>query len=80
MRYAIGHTPVNPVTARPRADAKAKELSAGVSPAVAMPILVERYGPRLYSLASRLCGNAADTEDMVQEVFLQAYRKWHTFR
>jgi RNA polymerase sigma factor (sigma-70 family) len=29
---------------------------------------------------SRLCGNASDAEDMVQDVFLQAYRKWHTFK
>ena len=35
--------------------------------------------PRLYTLASRLCRNAADAEDMVQDVFLQAHRKWHTF-
>jgi RNA polymerase sigma-70 factor (ECF subfamily) len=48
--------------------------------ATAIPQLVELHGPRLYSLASRLCGNASDAEDMVQEVFLQAYRKWHTFK
>ena len=48
--------------------------------ASAIPQLVELHGPRLYSLASRLCGNASDAEDMVQEVFLQAHRKWHTFK
>ena len=42
--------------------------------------MVELHGPRLYSLASRLCGHASDAEDMVQEVFLQAQRKWHTFK
>jgi len=47
--------------------------------ATAIPKLVELHGPRLYTLASRLCGNASDAEDMVQDVFLQAYRKWHTF-
>ena len=31
-------------------------------------------------MALRLCGNRADAEDMVQEVFLQAFRKWSTFR
>lgn len=48
--------------------------------ATAIPQLVELHGPRLYSLASRLCGNVSDAEDMVQEVFLQAHRKWHTFK
>ncbi len=47
---------------------------------MAVARLVERHGPKLYALASRLCGNAADAEDMVQDVFLQAYRKWATFR
>lgn len=27
-----------------------------------------------------MCGNAADAEDMVQDVFVQALRKWHTFK
>lgn len=48
--------------------------------AIAIPQLVELHGPKLYSLASRLCGNISDAEDMVQEVFLQAFRKWHTFK
>ena len=52
----------------------------GSSAAIAVPLLVELHGPRLYSLASRLCGNASDAEDMVQDVFLQAHRKWHTFK
>lgn len=46
----------------------------------AIPPLLERHGPRIFALAQRLCGNRADAEDMVQDVFLQAYRKWHTFR
>lgn len=41
--------------------------------------LVHRYGPRLYALAYRLCHNHADAEDLVQETFLQAHRKLHTF-
>ncbi len=48
--------------------------------AEAIPKLVRSAGPRLFALASRLCGNAADAEDMVQEVFLQAFRRWETFR
>ena len=53
--------------------------AAGSPAETALPRLVELHGPRLYSLASRLCGNASDAEDLVQDVFLQAYRKWHTF-
>lgn len=34
----------------------------------------------LHALALRLCGNRADAEDLVQDVFIQAFRKWHTFR
>lgn len=49
-------------------------VSASVAP------LVDRYGPRLHALAMRLCRNKADAEDMVQDVFVQALRKWHTFR
>lgn len=60
--------------------AEAAAPVAGSPAATAIPQLVEFHGPRLYSLASRLCGNAADAEDMVQEVFLQAHRKWHTFK
>ena len=41
--------------------------------------LLDSQGPRLYRLALRLCHNEADAADMVQDVFLQAYRKWHTF-
>ena len=59
-------------------DSSASLLGLPASEAVAR--LVETNGPRLYSLASRLCSNASDAEDMVQEVFLQAYRKWHTFK
>lgn len=56
------------------------DLSPGAPAETAIPILVDRHGPKLYALASRLCANASDAEDMVQEVFLQAYRKWHAFK
>jgi RNA polymerase sigma-70 factor (ECF subfamily) len=51
------------------------------SPAsAAIEALVERAGGRIHGLARKLCGNSADAEDVVQDVFLQAYRKWHLFR
>lgn len=52
----------------------------GSDPARAIPVLLDKHGPRLRALALRLCGNAADADDMVQSVFLQAFRKWHLFR
>ncbi len=42
--------------------------------------ILEREGPRLFAIALRMCGNRADAEDMVQDTFLQAIRKWDTFR
>jgi RNA polymerase sigma-70 factor (ECF subfamily) len=70
----------NPITAQVSSSTVFAEPAAGSPAATAIPQLVELHGPRLYSLASRLCGNASDAEDMVQDVFLQAYRKWHTFK
>lgn len=55
-------------------------LAPGTDPASAVVTLLERYGDRLHALALRLCGHQADAEDLVQDVFLQALRKWHTFR
>ena len=47
---------------------------------VALPELLDAHGGRLYGLALKFCGSAEDAEDLVQEVFLQAYRKWDQFR
>lgn len=46
---------------------------------VAIPRLLEVHGGRIYALASRLCRSPEDAEDLVQEIFLQAYRKWEQF-
>lgn len=53
---------------------------AGTPPERAIPALLDRHGPRLHALATRLCRNRSDAEDMVQDVFLRAFRKWRTFR
>jgi RNA polymerase sigma-70 factor (ECF subfamily) len=39
-----------------------------------------QYSTRLYNLAFRMVGNAADADDLLQEIFLTAYRKLDTFR
>lgn len=46
----------------------------------AIPLLVDAEGGRLFSLALRFCGDRHEAEDLVQETFLQAFRKWDTFR
>ena len=38
--------------------------------------LVERHGPMVYRVALRIVGQAADAEDVVQEVFLEVHRLW----
>ncbi|MGO8814351.1 MAG: RNA polymerase sigma factor [Terriglobia bacterium] len=42
--------------------------------------LYEKYQRRVYRQCFRMLGNAEDAEDLTQEVFLQLYRKAHTFR
>lgn len=72
-----------PKTAPSRSPAAVYVARASTAPsdaAAALTALLSTHGPRLHALARRLCGNAADAEDMVQDVFVQALRKWHTFR
>jgi len=42
--------------------------------------LSQPYAPRIYGMALRMTGNQTDAEDIVQEVFLAAFSKLHTFR
>jgi RNA polymerase sigma-70 factor (ECF subfamily) len=46
----------------------------------AFELLVERYQDRVYRLASRLCANRSDAEEVVQETFLGAFRGLGGFR
>ena len=45
----------------------------------AIPKLVDRHAGRLRVLGERLCGNTEEAEDLVQEIFVQAWRKWDQF-
>jgi RNA polymerase sigma-70 factor (ECF subfamily) len=47
---------------------------------VAVSRLVEEHGGKLYHLALKFCGNPADAEDLVQQTFLLAFRKWSQFK
>ncbi len=46
---------------------------------VAVGRLFEEHGARLYRLGVRFCGNADEAHDLVQDVFLQAFRSWKQF-
>lgn len=46
---------------------------------VAVDRLFEEHGARLYRLGVRFCGNADEAHDLVQDVFLQAFRGWKQF-
>lgn len=52
---------------------------ADKSPATAIPELLERHGNQIYGLGLKMCGSPQDAEDLVQETFLQAFRKWSQF-
>lgn len=45
----------------------------------AIPSLLEAHGGKIFGLALRMCDSAHEAEDLVQETFLQAYRKWDQF-
>lgn len=42
--------------------------------------IYRQQAPRIYSLACRMAGSPEDGEDLLQEIFLQAYRKLGTFK
>ncbi len=42
--------------------------------------LYRQYATRLYNLARRMAGTPQDADDLLQEIFLQAYRKIGAFR
>ncbi len=46
----------------------------------AFETVYRRHARRVYNLASRMAGSTADGEDLVQDIFLQAYRKIGDFK
>jgi len=46
----------------------------------AFETLVVRYQPRIFATARRYARREDEVEDVVQEIFLKAYQKLHTFR
>lgn len=51
-----------------------------LSPQAAVSRLLEEHGGQLYRIGLRFCGNEADAEDLVQQTYLQAFRKWHQYK
>ena len=49
------------------------------SAADAVSALLDEHGGKLYGLSLRLCGSREDAEELVQEIFLTAFRKWDQF-
>lgn len=45
----------------------------------AIPGLLDEHGGKLFGLGLRLCGSPEDAEELVQDIFLTAYRKWDQF-
>ena len=72
-----------PVHALPRAmepdDAELIAAILGGSES-AFAALVRRYQDRVFRLLSRYTRDAAECEDLAQEVFLKVFRKLHTFQ
>ncbi len=66
--------PVGSKTSR-RSDAELARLPVDE----ALPLLLEQHGNRLYGMALKLCGHPDDAQDLVQEIFLIALRKWHQY-
>lgn len=60
--------------------------SKGLTPNAEVPggesfeAMYRQQAPRIYSLACRMAGSREDGEDLVQEIFLQAYRKLGSFK
>jgi RNA polymerase sigma-70 factor, ECF subfamily len=46
----------------------------------AFEVLYRRHAARVYALACRMAGSADEGEDLLQEIFLQAYRKLGSFK
>ena len=46
----------------------------------AFETLYKQHGARIFSLASRMAGSPEEGEDLLQEIFLQAYRKLDSFK
>ncbi|MDH3744866.1 MAG: sigma-70 family RNA polymerase sigma factor [Acidobacteriota bacterium] len=56
-----------------------REPLLGRTPEEAVSELVAKLGDKVFAFSMKFCGNREDAEDLVQETFLQAFRKWDQF-
>jgi RNA polymerase sigma-70 factor, ECF subfamily len=73
------NTPASPLATRQVTEADAIRLAQG-GDAAAFELLYQLHGRRVYALCLRMVNNPADAEDLMQEAFLQLFRKIATFR
>jgi RNA polymerase sigma-70 factor (ECF subfamily) len=68
-----------PAVPKPATDFELAQRASAGDPA-AFEELYSRHGRRVYSLCLRMTANAAEAEDLSQEVFIQLYKKAGSFR
>jgi RNA polymerase sigma-70 factor (ECF subfamily) len=72
------------VSSKPAGDSRSADLAlAGrirSGDASAFEALYRQHATRLYNLAGRMLGSSQEADDMLQEIFLLAYRKLGSFR
>jgi RNA polymerase sigma-70 factor, ECF subfamily len=77
-------TPLHMAPSKPTGDVRRADLElAGrirSGDGMAFEELYQQHATRLYNLAYRMGGTASDAEDLLQDIFLLAYRKMGSFR
>lgn len=77
-------TPLQMAPSKPTGDVRSADLElAGKirsGDGTAFEELYQQHATRLYNLAYRMAGTANDAEDLLQDIFLIAYRKLASFR
>ncbi len=69
------------VTQSPKSATEAEAIRlAQAGDAAAFEQLYQLHSRRVYALCLRMVGNPSDAEDLMQEAFLQLFRKIATFR
>jgi RNA polymerase sigma-70 factor, ECF subfamily len=78
-RPSVPNAPSSRQSTKPLTEADAIRL-AQAGDAAAFEFLYQLHGRRVYALCLRMLNNPADAEDLMQEAFLQLFRKIGTFR